>query len=70
MSRMEFEPTVPLFERYKTVDASDCAVTWMGTYFNTLRKFHFIRLCPTFIPVIPGPTLLWVSNIKSSFYVK
>jgi hypothetical protein len=30
MPRVEFEPTIPMFERAKTVHALDCAATVMG----------------------------------------
>jgi hypothetical protein len=38
MLRFGFEPTIPAFERAKTVVASDSAATVIGSMFNTHYK--------------------------------
>jgi hypothetical protein len=44
MPRVGFEPTNPMFERGKTVDALDGAVTVIGTTYYTVLKFILIWL--------------------------
>jgi hypothetical protein len=38
MPRVGFEPTIPVFERAKTVHALDRAVTVVGSMFSYVRK--------------------------------
>jgi hypothetical protein len=40
MTQVGFEPTIPLFERAKTVHALDRAATVMGSYIYIKRYFH------------------------------
>jgi hypothetical protein len=38
MPRVGFEPTIPAFERAKTVHVLDCAATVIGSSYNRLSK--------------------------------
>jgi hypothetical protein len=44
MPRVEFEPTIPAFERMKTVHALDRAATVISVYKYTSMLFKLIRL--------------------------
>jgi hypothetical protein len=48
MPRMEFEPTIPVFERAKTVHALDRAATVIGYFYRqglkTYAEFYFTTL--------------------------
>jgi len=39
MPRVGFEPTIPVFERLKTVRALDCAANWIGSDDCEIIKF-------------------------------
>jgi hypothetical protein len=43
MTQVGFEPTVPVFERLKTVHALDLAATVIGNTFDTNRKCYILN---------------------------
>jgi hypothetical protein len=43
MLRVGFEPTIPVFERAKTVHPSDCAAAVIGVYTVIVRKSVLMR---------------------------
>jgi hypothetical protein len=42
MPLVGFEPTIPVFERAKTVHTLDCAATVIGFPLNSISKFVFV----------------------------
>jgi hypothetical protein len=68
MPRVGFEPTIPVFERVKTVHAADreatvigshlltCTVSYFMSVSNVLR-FHFFSIASYFISYILYPQL-------------
>jgi hypothetical protein len=44
MPGLGFEPTIPVFERAKTVHALDCAATVIGTTLNRMVNNELSRL--------------------------
>jgi hypothetical protein len=45
MIQVEFEPTIPVFERAKTVHALDCAATVIGTFVVEAGKYCAYFYC-------------------------
>jgi hypothetical protein len=62
MPQMGFEPTIPMFERAKTVHALDCVASVIGT------KYMYLYISATIIKKV------WLHNLKrysfGSKYVK
>jgi hypothetical protein len=69
MPRVGFEPTIPLFERVKTVHVLDCAATVMG-YFrkkNGLHKLQEINQ-KRYSPFRENPGFVFCIHLNSHYF--
>jgi len=60
MPRAGFEPTIPMFERSKTIRALDSAAIWTGEIRYTIHFMNFV--CLIQLSGTPNLLMQWVSN--------